>query len=495
MNLQTLIDKLQESGQIKHSRLVIIKMSARRYAKFLGYSSLDDCPESAFAIGKLARRQKIEQGFGNEKSQHTIRNTKNDISFMLRHAEELNLIKLIPEEFPSLDEKSFGRRKITPKLSPIVSHEETSFGKESYSLPLKKWDENLHLQYNEWLEWVTTPGNKINNIDPFNRAATIDTKTDKMEAFFGFLKNIKKISELDFEMLIDVVIEGTNEIENKKFIKCREQPNMSLLEEFVRWHISRYSGKFTTQAKAVLSVALSLAERFYLLRAIKLEKAELIEKYSLVKYKIKELRNTLIRTEYSPKLTIPKQEKVISQGDLWHAAVQEFPGDNNLISQQAGTIKASNAARALAIMLMLKYPLRSRNLREAKIGRNIFKNSDGKWVIHFVEDEEPHGQLYKKRRNNFESFNHEVTSEIAVYLEKYLKHWHPKLVAQINYVAQENSSSQTQPLETHLFLTSKGFPLSKKIFSKWIERGVFRWFGVRVNPDLIRQIAHLSSNP
>lgn len=493
MNLEELIDILQKVGQIKPSRLANIKMSARRYAEALGCYNLLECPETVFALGKLARNQKIELLLEGKKSLHTVRNTKNDISFLLRQAELLNLITPIPKKSPPLAEKSFGRRKIIPKLPSLISHEEASFNKEAYSLPLKYWDKDLRLQYEEWLKWVTTPNNKFGNVDPFNRPATIETKTSKMEAFFGFLKNIKGILDLDLEMLIDVSANKSTDTKNKNIIKCRTEQNTGLLEEFVIWHINRYEGKFTAQARAVISVALSLVEKYYLLEALKFNKDESIRKYRFIADGIIELRNRLIIKEKPPKQTIPKYNRTISKDDLWLAAIREFPKDISPNARQIGNIKASDAGRALAIMLMLEYPLRSKNLREAKIGQNIIKTSDGKWAITSNGEKESAEQSYKKRTNNFESFNYEIGSGLDEYLIKYIEDWHPKITAEIDrQIAKENRGdkiSKLQSRKSHLFLTSRGLPFSRQTFSIWIERGIFRWFGVRINPELIRQIS------
>ncbi len=80
MNLETLINRLREAGQIKPSRLANIKMSARHYAGALDCEDLKECSAEAFVIDKHTRNQKIENQL-KDVSLHMLRNTKNDINF------------------------------------------------------------------------------------------------------------------------------------------------------------------------------------------------------------------------------------------------------------------------------------------------------------------------------------------------------------------------------------------------------------------------------
>jgi hypothetical protein len=498
VNLETLISKLQEAGRIKPSRLANIKMSARHYAQALGCRSLKECSAEVFVTDKVTRNQKIEEHLKEEVSSHMLRNTKNDINFLLRNAEELNLIQPIPQNSPVIEEKKFGRRKITPNLPRIIAHEDTNFKREPYSLQLERWSEKLRRQYDEWLGWVTTEQGKIRGIDSYNRPATIETKTKKMEAFFGFLYNIRGISELDFEMLIDVAAKGAGDVENIDFIRFRQHRFVGLLEEFIQWHKIRYDDKFSSQARAVISVSISIAGRFYLLKAIKTKQYDLISKYESITSQIETLRDSLNARNGAAKASLSKYARAVSANELRRAAEQEFPHSQVLTNQQAGTVKATNAGRALAIMLMLELPIRNKNLREMQLQRNLVRNSIGKWVLTFRENEWISGSYYKRRRNNFEFHLREISPETAEYLDKYLETWHPILQLQIDKQIEEINSSDSdaapgiQKLKEHkkyLFLTSRGKPFARQTFSKWIERGVFRWLGVRINPELIRQIA------
>jgi hypothetical protein len=82
---------------------------------------------SGCLFGRLVRSSEsvrdplIERELGKKAAGYVLRNTKNDISFLLRQAAELSLIKPLPEEAVQLPEKTLGRRTLHRKLPAFRS--------------------------------------------------------------------------------------------------------------------------------------------------------------------------------------------------------------------------------------------------------------------------------------------------------------------------------------------------------------------------------------
>lgn len=110
----------------------------------------------------------------------------------MRQAEELKLIEALPPHIEDSKNEYFGKRKLGKMLPRTVSPAKTGFYREFYSLSFKDWSDDLRDQYNEWKKWVSADKKVAGNVNPYNRPATIENKTRKLEAFFGYLSTIKK---------------------------------------------------------------------------------------------------------------------------------------------------------------------------------------------------------------------------------------------------------------------------------------------------------------
>jgi hypothetical protein len=498
VNLETLFNKVQESGCIKPSRLPHIRMSIRNYAGALGCPSIKDCPQEVFVVDKSTRNLVIEKHLSGKKSAHLLRNTKNDISFLLRQAEELNLIKLPELKLDRTRSEEISKHKLGRSLPRKVSPKDVGFHRTSYGLPLEKWHTHLREQYEDWKRWVSVDRVVVNGINPYNRPATIENKTNKLKAYFGYLFNIRRIYDLDLRMLLDVGVKGLAELDDEaNFIFLRKNAQVGLLEEFANWHRERNNHKDSFQVSGILSVAASIAQKYYLPKALLDERYSDADKYSKIAAEINDLQERLNHNLEHNKARLGEDEQFVTAEDLRRAAEQEFPR-MPLFENQSGTVLAQNAGRALAIMLLVTYPLRNVNYREARLSQNIIKRADGRWVLRFTGDDETASLKSKKRLNKPNIYEKVIESKIADYLDKYLSEWRPKLIQQIDNKIQRlktenpDQEDEIKIFEEHknyLFLNSRGVPFSRQTFPSWVEKGIYRWLGVRINPEKIRYIS------
>lgn len=489
---------MQESGRIKPSRLPHIRMSIRNYVGALGCLSARDCSQEVFAIDKFERDRAIEDYLVGQKSPHLLRNTKNDISFLMRHAEELNFIELPAQTLVNTSSTNLGKRKLGRSLPRKVLPSRIGFHREPYGLALDKWDDHIREQYNDWREWVSVGKAIVNDIKPFNRPATVENKTRKLEAYFGYLFNIRGIHELDFRMLLDVSGEILTESKAKTdFAAQRRNSEFGLLEEFISWHRERNDDKDSFQASGILSVAAGVAQKYYFPKALLDEQYAEAEKYNRIAVKINYLQRRLNQRLQHDKIISGRFEQRVTAEELRLAASKEFPR-SPLLATQPGTVIAQTAGRALAIMLLVNYPLRNVNYREARLEQHLLKNASGGWILRFTGDGESASLKSKDRLNKQNIYERIIEPETATLLDAYISEWRPRLLRQIddrilqNEAANLDSGKDIEILnqhKKHLFLNSRGIPFSRQGFSIWIEKGIYRWLGVRISPEKIRRIS------
>lgn len=486
MNLQNVIEKLEAAGKIKPSRLRHVRSSINRYAKALGCNSPAQCEEKQFALGKDEREQIIKEMMGDQASFYALRNAKNDISFLLNQAEKLGLIKKISDKPSRQSQKEkLRRRKLTSNLPAKISADRTGFHRIHYGLPIENWETKLRDEYENWKKWVSGEAEK-NGVKAFNEPATIETKTQKMEAYFGYLKNIRQITDLDFEMLFDVESSSNTATEGSNFTHLRKEINVGLLEEFMLWHLERNNNAISHQARVTLGVANSVVKNFYLAKARAERRSWDASNYLQIVKELNRLRELLKKNQEPDRST---KKANYTQDELFQAAKKEFPSSSALSPSQPGTILANRAGRALAIMLLIYHPkLRNKNLRELQINSSILKNEKGQWIVKILPTEQKNNLGRKGKLKGFESV---LVPSITNFLEKYLDQWHPQLIKRIDQnqalVLPTSNTAVENETEKYLFLKSSGTSYDRTEFIAWIERGTYRWLGVRLNPDQIRK--------
>ena len=503
LTLFDVLERLEQAGRIKASRRAHIRASVRIYAAALGCTNSEECDEAKFALEKERRNQIIERELGAEASPYLLKNTKNNISFVLRQAELLGLIAAIPDSaLPSSDAESqpgkLVRRKLQRRLPSRTAAENTGFYREHYSLPVEQWNERLREQYEAWKDWTLHTKVRLPGIKPRNNAATVADKTERLETFFGYLFHVRKIVDLDFEMLFDIDYERDDLVAAKNFVELRRQPEIGLLEEFVEWHRTRHNGRVSFQARAVVSVAVNVAQKYYYLKTHLNGEFARAEDFRRLTIRLQQLNRkvTAELDEDNKQQPKPQVAETLSAGQLLAAARREFPRQSKLLKGQAGNLLALTAGRALALMFLVKHPLRSKRWREASLSENLFQDRDGNWVLHF-------NQIDPAKSNEFSNFGlyeKRLDAELSDHLNAYLKIWRPQLLKQSQTIPVESSrndesiaskigvaQSSVQPTTDFVFLNSSGRPFSSQEFSRWVEKGVYRWTGVRMNSEAIRR--------
>jgi hypothetical protein len=456
MDIHSLIDRLWDEGLItSRSRWKSYRSSAKTYVEdVLGYSSVKDCEAGDYVLPPAKRHSLTEQKLA-ERSEHVRRNIKNETDFILKNAQELDIIT-IPKDDQEEDrlQRAFiiGNKAVIPT---VASKGFNANGKEKYALPIERWPKTLLGEFLKWREWATRPKNKERPKGQHNNQSSVDQKRNLLECFFGYLRKVHGIKGLYFRMFIDD----------------------ELLRGFSNWHsdvrhADRPGDHTTYTAWLTAKIAQSFAASYF--------------KDNEAVIRIKELRNSL--GNYVPVIDKDLRAAGIDIKLLLQAANAEYPRKGSFRpTARNGKRLANRAGRAVAMMLLATAPLRNQNFREARIGKHLIvlakpvRHNDpkkcklGQYALHFTgDDTDPAHLKIRFRDRKLNVYYMEVPGKVAAYIDTYLDYWHPLL--------SKDSS------ENHLFLNIHGKIYSQTAFSKWISFGFLKWTGRKINPHLCRDI-------
>lgn len=510
LNLRELITQLGQAGRIKPSRLRCITSSANRYAELLGCSDASSCTEDTFVMSIDALYDTVDEAL-SAASTHTRSNTKKDIGFVLRQGWQLGLIPLPADTFDGTADKPFDetlpgtivRRKTAGNLPRRMAKELVARHRsDRYSLPLEHWGVKLRAEYDEWVAWVTKPS-------PFdmhrqsNRAATIRSKTDKLEAFFGYLYNVRNITDdaaLDFKMIVDVSLRESRPFTESPFTRMRLDVSVGLLEEFIMWLNGERLKRKSVQARETAAVASSVASRYLHERARSEGEVDEAQHWLSVARIINLLRRTLERKKTDEsiiptnRLSIPAKsgqvgnnppkegDYVLTRADLLKVAEAEFPASNAARHTRTARTAAAQAGHAVALLLMIYHPelhnKRCRQLRFVDKPRNC---DGGRWHLRFslkplqlvaeTSSDQPRPLCY---------YDVPVAQDAGERLEEYLSQWRPVLLRDDVTVGVSDN---------YVFVNARGRQFADSAFNHWMQAGVYRWLGVRASPRAIHALS------
>ena len=148
-----------------------------------------------------------------------------------------------------------------------------------------------------------------------------------------------------------------------------------------------------------------------------------------------------------------------------------------------GLMRALDCQHALMLRLLVRIPLRSRNLREIQLDKNLYQDQ-GHWHLHFSGEELKVGTR-NGETNEYHINMTEYCPDLLPHLEEYLTIHHPRI-----------PNTETSPL---LFRSKYGNPYNASTLRHELFSLVFRRSDKkRFYPHLIRTIwatEYLTANP
>lgn len=302
-----------------------------------------------------------------------------------------------------------------------------SYSANPYRLPYDRWPGTLKTEFSAYEKWRTdkfVPGR------PWRRQQRPETFAKSLiefECYFGYLVNVSG-RDPDLLHLADI-------------------QNPGLLREYVTWHAEARAAGPSRFIEKTLGDFLVIS-RYYL----KAEQSTLDH-------------ITELKAEIHP-VTRDRREQWVSLATLEAVGQAEYPDPNG---QKTGSIHAAMAAqRSLIIRLLVRRPLRSRNIREMRLGHNLYRGTEG-WVIEFRGNE----LKVEQRKGRENVYRISFPADLVKLLEEFLTIWRPVLNT-------KNSD--------YVFLSKTGSPLSQSALHKQIQKAVYERTGRKTNVHLIRHI-------
>src|SRR5574341_392883 len=474
--LKELMDALIERQVIPHSRIGPIKTALKQYAIVLGYSDPALCPPSAYHLSAKKRNRVIEeraQGSDRGKSAasrlgpHAIRNLKNNVSYVIRSAVELQLIGQVPGPLES------------SKDANVIKSNRFTFRYESVKprkYALDPVPQSLAQEIARYETWSTKIVNRDRPDSLRKRAVSFAGHRETILRAAGYLV---KYQGLQSELIsLSTLTEPENAI------------------NFIDWCIEM-QGRFTANAAVnlgrliVLGKYLSIAERS-------------TEQRKALELSVDELR-TYRATLGRPVKVVDKSKRWISLRRLETVGLSIYPLNARRISelgyrtrrklrrhQKDGYRKyrlyAYRVLQSILIRLSIRLPLRQRNLREMlwnpqtpNQGRNLYKR-EGKWYIRFVATE----LKISHRKGEVHRIEHEFPNDIVPLLEEWLSQWRPILIS--FQTSDHSGSERVGSGQEFVFLNSVGTPLTLDQVTWAFQSATYKFTGVAMNPHMVRTI-------
>lgn len=451
MTFAELFTALESRGVFKN-RAAPVKSSLLHLAKALGAAGLESCQVGDAARDAAQWLAALETYFptagkqGQPLSAKTMGTIRTDLRGFFRLATASGLLAAPTPVLLRQPSQRYAFEQKAGKASPYYA---TYRPKPRYHLPEADWPPDIQ---EGWHDYKATcadrgPDKRTEKIRPVTHAKYAKS----LGIYFGYLAHVK----------------GETPTWEKLF-------RVDLLQQFVSWHAERLgnaSGKTSHSVQTVhTAAAIANVQRLEESRRLPLAR-------------------------YSGKLTPPppihdkEQYHMLSLNEIEAVA-------NTLIAQgrvepilhskpqRPGARKASRFQLGLLLKLMVRAPLRSRNLREIRLDKNLrYNDRTDEWSLRFVGEE-----LKVARRNG-------KTNEHVVWLSRlYPKDgprpddFIPTLEEFLNVYRRKLPNGQ--PGESpFLFLTCHGMPFSPRAIYEEVNVAVHMLTGVLFHPHMIRDIA------
>ena len=440
MTLQEVLEHVIRRNGLARSRVGPMRTAVKQFAAMLG-SEPSRCPPALYQLPLPQIRAVIEAKAPPTIGVHALRNLKNNIGFLLRCASALELIAPVePDPEPPLT-----RWQDTPHV-PARWHPQHQEGIsfQAYGLwPLPAALAAELAQYREWATSLYTPNRPAR---AKRRLVTMEKVLGTVARIAGFLVHIQHL-EADTLTLRDLL-------------------TPTRVEAYIAWLIAR-RGKVTRTPHFIVVDLRTITRQWLHDDAWAADLTRLL--HSLP----------------PPDAVRDKRKRWLSLLDLEVVGRSRYPlnaqrlRDSKLARQihqhqvpQRATLRgmAVWVQHSLILRLLVRIPLRQRNIREIRLDHNLRRLPDGTWQLTFQGPELKIG----RRRGRENHVTYRFPSDLQGLLEEWLQTWRPLLVK--------------PPDPGCVFLTKRGRPYSVVTLGHLITRMTWKFSGVPVNPHMIRDI-------
>jgi hypothetical protein len=435
MTLAEILTELATRDAVRAGAVKDMKTAIRHLATALGHASPEQCPMDTALAEEAHWAVKLETHFDTLTAQgRTISlanrsNVRNHLRVLLRAANAQGLIHapvptLLRSRGPSLDDWRERRAATNPYPETYVFRG----SRNSYTLPMDQWPPEIQAA---WQEFRKRGRLKLREI-------TFATYETHLRIYLGYLVNI-----------------------------CGGTPTLAdffdgdQLSAFIHWHGERMRRPpVSTVGRQTAVFVANIA------KVLKREEAEALA----------DLRRELP----SPDPVHKKENHWVSLAELEEVADRCFAeGRQPLVpagrpARFPGAQRAGRFGRGLMLKLLIRMPIRQRNIREMAYGTNLVQDRQTQhWRLEF-RGKELKIEEGKTGKNRYHMDISARFPELIPLLEEWRTVHRPKL---------PNADSSRL-----VFLSQQGKPHSVKSIHTEISEAVGRYTGQRFYPHLIRTV-------
>ena len=440
MTLAELFTTLHSRGLIP-KRAPAKQSSLRHLAKALGYPTLERCPVGEACRDPARWTAAMKTYFATQREQgktmtaHNCDNILTDLRGLLKLADAQGLLTA-PLPVPLL---TASRRRAFERQRRGTSPYQGTWGhKPRYRLSRAQWPADIQRGWQDYTDIL----------DRRLREKTLEGYVALLETFFGYRAHVQgDIPTWDDLFRVD------------------------LLRPFVRWHGERL-GRDDTSAYGVQMVRIAAA----IANVLELDPSR---------------RLPLAAYASGLKPPAPLRDK---QRYHWATLPEIEAVANSLLTEgrvpfvtrhgmgHAGVLRAAHFQLGLIMKLLVRVPLRQRNIRELHFPKHLWQDeATGEWTLRFTGKElkvatrKGRVNVFEVRLSRLYPKDGPTPDDFIPTLEEFIKDYRPLL-----------PNAKTSP---SLFLTRRGNPFSARGLGAEITSAMERRTGVKLNPHVIRDIA------
>ena len=432
MTLADLLTELSIRSALKKSRVPAMKTSLKYLAEALDHEGPEQCLADAALSQEATWGKDLETHFGALEAQgrtisaYTRRNVRNDIRKIFTLAETHGLLEApLPSRLLPKPDNRHAFRRSQRATAPYQTTYRPQSGPRHFGLPQAQWPPDITQGFQAYRARC---GLRL-------RETTFRGHARRLEAYLGYLANICGRPPA-WEDLFDA----------------------AGLTEFVRWHAARLERPITRQGHLVVATVAAMAH--------------------VLKHPHAGALGDLRQMLPTPAPMHTKRNHMVKLRDL--EAVAEAclaegraPYVVDPRASNPGARRASHFQRGVMLKLLVRIPLRQRNVRELRLEKHLYQDEGGHWVLHFSGADLKIGER-QGRINEYRLNLSEDAPDLLPVLEEFRTVYRPRL-----------PQATTSPF---LFLTQKGTPYTQRALHTELSETVAMRTGKRFYPHLIRTI-------
>lgn len=487
------------------------KTHLKKFARMFGHTELESCPVSVLYQSPSELRRIIDERAPSTTSIHELRNLKNNVGFFVREASTAGLLSRTEHLY---SDKATHRLKDYPVIKGT-----NLFSKIKLTESELQGMPTFREQLKDFREYCSDPLRAPRRIH--KRPVTIESHINVFLLLAGvFVRFLgASMNEISLQFLCDP----------------------QNLRKFSTWHIARtkerqqklYVGldpeKCTgvTQTLFTYLVKFSTTAKYYLkdpetCRVIREEIMGYLPHPQAMK--IKDSRLISIPTLEATGLSVyPFNSRRMAESEHVRRTLEHlmfFWNDPEKVALEGplgceknvrfrGAHLAVRVGVSVMIRLLVRLPLRMRNILEMEVGKNLSKQQDGNLAIRFSGRQLKVEQVRGRTKRVDYVIEPDNTGFYELMME-WLTLWRPFLIVTGRLRKEKNSSAQRareviQEIRDanrksssdelpcfgsvrNVFVNMKGQPMSKDSIYEHITRYSYRYTGKSVNPHLVRDI-------